>query len=408
MSQAPQHAAAAVTAPRSAQLAARSARRIPLLDWALVGLLLLLLIPATPAVVEPAGDSYAPPALLPSWDWRTDWWAWALQLALVVPLLWRRRSPLPVFLVVAAVAFVQWLAGPELYGDVAVLIALYTVTAYEPSNRRLGVAWGVALLGLGLAVERWAMANTAASASTIALTAVVVIPVALGLVTRNRQRLLVATREEAMQAERTRIAREMHDVVTHNLSVMVALADGAKFSLDRDPGAASAALDHIRRTGREGLTEMRRLLGVLADPDDDAPLRPMPGLDDLVMLAETVRAAGLAVDLEIAPDVTPLPSGVGLAVHRIAQEALTNVLKHAPNATQVVVRVARADGRVTVSVENDGGPAPFGTSTPAIGGAGVNGMVDRAGLHGGTLESGPVPTGWRVVASLPVDGAEDA
>lgn len=377
---------------------------VPWLDVVIVVGLLMVVALQTPAITDPGGD-YSPPLIEPGWGWRAEWWAWVLQLALVVPLLWRRRAPLAVFAVCAGAAFVQWLAGPELYGNFAVLIAHYTVVAYEPRGRAVSIAGGVALLGLALAVQRWALPTTAAAAATISLAAMVAIPVALGLVTRNRLRLLSATREEAAQAERARIAREMHDVVTHNLSVMVALSDGARLSLDRDPAGAADAIAQIGRTGREGLAEMRRLLGVLADPSDDAaPLRPQPSINDLEAVADTVRAAGLEVQLVVDPAAASISPALSLAVHRIAQEALTNVLKHAPAARRVHVSIDRPGDSVRVQVQDDGGNVSAKTppGTPQTG-HGLAGMTERARLHGGALTAGPHAGGWRVEATLPLD-----
>ena len=382
--------------------AARPPRRLAPLDALLAAAFLVILIPATPAVTDPDG-AYAPPVLDLGF-WREEWWAWALQLGLIVPLLWRKRAPLLVFLVIAGVAFVQWLAGPELYGDVAVLIALYTVVAREPRRDLVGLALGIAGLGLLLAMQRWAIGTSAAWPAAITLAAMVVVPVALGLVTRNRNRVLVATRDAAVREERARIAGEMHDVLTHNLSVMVALSDGARFAIDTEPAEARAAVEQIGRVGREGLDEMRRMLGALHDEGDTAPLRPQPTLSDLGELAERVRSAGLDVRLSIDDGAARATSpGVGLAVHRIVQESLTNVLRHAPAATHVTVTVALDDAadRIGVVVQDDGGPTVDSHHPGA--GAGLPGMRERARLTGGTLTAGPHGAGWQVSASLPVD-----
>jgi signal transduction histidine kinase len=369
-----------------------------------VALLALLLVATTPAVVDPA-DRLAPPLLELGGAWRAVGWAWALQLALVLPLLWRRTAPVPVFLAVAGVAFVQWLAGPELYGDLAVLVALYTVVAHEPRRAAVALACGVSTLGLVLAAARWAGPSDAGPAVAIALASLLALPVALGSAVRGRRRVLAATRENAARAERTRIAREMHDVVAHNLSVMVALSDGARATLGRDPAAADDAIAHVSRTGRDALAEMRRLLGILhADDDAAGPLRPQPGLDDLPRLAEAVRSAGLEVtlDVELGPDGLP-PAGVALTAHRVVQESLTNVLKHAPAATHAGVTVRRSGDAIAVTVQDDGGSDP-GAAGRAPGGRGLRGMAERVALHGGEVTAGPTGPGWRVTATLPVDG----
>ncbi|WP_022930196.1 sensor histidine kinase [Patulibacter americanus] len=381
-------------------------------DAAVVVLLLVvLLVSTTPAVVDP-GDELAPPVLELGGAWRATGWAWALQLALVLPLLWRRTAPTPAFLVIAAVAFAQWLAGPELYGDLAVLVALYTVVAHEPRRGAVALACGISVLGLVLAGARWATPSDAGPAVAIALGSLLALPVALGLAVRGRRRMLAATRADAARAERTRIAREMHDVVAHNLSVMVALSDGARATLARDPAAASDAIAHVSRTGREALAEMRRLLGILhADDDAAGPLRPQPGLDDLPELVEAVRSAGLGVtlDVDLGPGAPP-PAGLALTVHRVVQEALTNVLKHAPAATQAEVRVRRTGGAVDVTVQDDGAlatpvPATAGPAGGTADGLGLRGMAERVALHAGTVTAGPSGSGWRVHATLHEHGA---
>lgn len=370
-----------------------------------VGLLLLLLATSTtPAVVDPEGE-LAEPLLTLDGGWRGAGWAWALQLALVVPLLWRRRAPTLVFLVIAAVAFVQWLAGPELYGDVAVLIALYTVAAHEPRPRAVVAVAAIAALGLALAAARWGAGNGSTTATLVSMATMTALPLALGLLVRSRRRSLLASRDAAARAERTRISREMHDVVAHNLSVMVALADGARMTVDRDPAEAKAAIGQVARTGRDALSEMRRLLGVIEDPTEAAPLRPQPTLDQLPELAATVRATGLDVRLDLDPALT-VPAGLGLTVHRIVQEALTNVLKHAPAATRAVVSVHRSGFELRVEVHDDG-PSTADAPGHDRSGHGLRGMAERAALHGGRVDAGPDPDGgWRVRATLPwKDGA---
>lgn len=381
---------------------ARAWRTRPVLgDVALTaGLLLLLALTTTPAIVDPEGALAAPPLALDG-HWRDLGWAWALQLALVLPLAWRRTAPVAVLAAVSVVGLVQWLAGPELYGDLAVLIAIYTVVAHDPRVWPTVLAVALAVAALTLAIARWVVAMDAGTPSAIALAAMVSLPVALGLVGRSRRRALTATRESATRGERARIAREMHDVVAHNLSVMVALADGARMTVRRDAGEAETAIAQVARTGRDALEEMRALLGVVHEPGDAAPLRPQPGLDQLPELAEAVRATGLAVHLVVDVD-GPLPGGVGLTIHRVVQEALTNVLKHAPRATRADVLVRRTGEQVEVGVRDDG-PVPDGRA--ASDGRGLAGMRDRVGLHGGELQAGPAPGGgWRVRTVLRTGG----
>lgn len=363
-----------------------------------IGLLLfLVLVARTPAVVDPVGQ-YARPVFELGGHWHDRGWAWILQVLLVLPLIWRRRAPMAVFVVISVVAFIQWLAGPELYGDIAFLIALYTVVAYEPRRISVAIALGVATVALGLATSRWVAYSDATAASMIALTGMVGLPVTIGAIVRLRRRAAVSMRDAATRAERKRIAGEMHDVVTHNLTVMVALADGARLTFDRDAASAEAAMTQVAQTGRDALAEMRRLLGVVQDDPENAPLRPQPNLDDLAVLADSVRTAGLDVRLDVSVDEKP-PAGLALTAYRIVQEALTNVLKHTPSATKVEVTVRQQNDSLEIVVRNDGTPIPDQSDGE---GRGLVGMSERAALHRGTVEAGPdTDGGWLVQADLP-------
>ena len=223
--------------------------------------------------------------------------------ALTLPLIWRRRAPFAVFAVIAVVAFGQWLADIDLFADVALLIAVYTVAAQEPRGRVIA-ACATLELGIVLAVARWA--EPSLLPSFVLLTGMATAAVVLGLNVRTRRAYLATLEERAEQlererdqqgrlaaaAERARIAREMHDIVAHNLSVMIALADGAGYMSERDPKRAAGAMEQVSQTGRHALGEMRRLLGVLRE-DESTALAPQPGLADLEPLLEQVRAAGL-------------------------------------------------------------------------------------------------------------------
>ena len=272
----------------------------------------------------------------------------AFSVALVLPLLARRRWPIPVFAVIALVAFAQWQLDVRAFGDAALLVALYTVAVSQPTSRAL-VAAAVVEGGVVLALARWGAGNDVRA--FVGLSGLATAATVLGMSTRNR-RALVATLEEratrleherdqqgrlAAAFERARIAREMHDIVAHNVSVMIALADGAGYAARDDPDRAEEAMANLARTGRQALTEMRRLLGVLREEDDDdaGDRSPQPGLGELDALVAQVRSAGLPVGYEIsgAPS-TPTPPGLQLAIYRIVQEALTNTIKHAgPGAT---------------------------------------------------------------------------
>jgi len=203
-------------------------------------------------------------------------------------------------------------------------------------------------------------------------------------------------------AERARIARELHDIVAHHLSVVVLQAAGARASGQH----ADRALEKIEHSGRQALTEMRRLLGMLHAPDEEAELTPQPSLGELPALAESVRAAGLPVRLVVDGAGAAVPAAVGVSAYRIVQEALTNVLKHA-GAARAVVSIGYLDDAVTIEVTDDGtgplAPAGPGLAASAADGRGLAGMRERAALFGGELRAGPEPGGgFTVRARLPV------
>ena len=198
-------------------------------------------------------------------------------------------------------------------------------------------------------------------------------------------------------AERNRIAREMHDIVAHNITVMISLADGAAYTAARDPEIATTAMETVSATGRQALAEMRRLLGVLRD-DSGSALVPQPGVPELDQLLEQVRAAGLPVTLEVAGDGRSLPAGAQLTVFRLVQESLTNCLKHAGASAAARVRLRYAADSVDVEVIDTG---RSGSRSNDAGGRGLEGMRERAAVYAGTVEAGPSSGGgWRVHARL--------
>jgi signal transduction histidine kinase len=211
----------------------------------------------------------------------------------------------------------------------------------------------------------------------------------------ERNAALERQAEQAVAAERARIARELHDIVAHHLSVVVLQAAGARAS----GKPADRALQKIERSGREALTEMRRLLSVLREPREEVGLHPQPGVGELAALAESVRAAGLSVDLVVDGDHGALPAAVDVSAYRIVQEALTNVLKHAGPA-HAEVAVGCADGAVMIEVTDDG---PGAAAVGEAGGQGLTGMRERVAIFGGELRAGPRPGGgYAVRARLPL------
>jgi signal transduction histidine kinase len=338
----------------------------------------------------------------------------ALSVGLSVPLAWRRRSPSAAFLVLAAVAFAQWLVQVDAVADISLLIGLYTVALLEPRWKALVAA---AILELGAVL---AATSDGGPREFVGLSALAVAAGVFGTSVRHRRALLASLEDRAARlelerdqqgllaaaAERARIAREMHDIVAHNLTVMIALADGAVFAADRAPEKATTAMQTVSETGRQALSEMRRLLGVLREDDGGSALVPQPGVPQIDQLVEQVRAAGLPVTLEVAGDGRTLPAGAQLTVFRLVQEALTNCLKHAGASAVAGVRLRYAADAVDVEVTDNG---PSRTHAAEPGGRGLDGMRERAAVYAGTVEAGPrLGGGWRVHARLTLEGSATA
>ncbi|WP_104482491.1 histidine kinase [Actinokineospora auranticolor] len=319
----------------------------------------------------------------------------ALTVALTLPLLWRRRAPLAVFGAVATAAFVQLLVDVQLPADAALLVALHTVAA--TSSRRVTLAAvTVVEVGAAFACLRWAT-DGAFLTPFAALTAMVVAAAVLGVNARTARAYLEAVRERAAAEERARITREMHDIVTHNLSVMVALTDAAVHAQHRSPDKATAAMRQVAETGRQALTDMRRSLGVLRAEEADAARHPLPGIAQLEILTGQMCAAGLPTGLDIDGGHAHIPATAQLTVYRLVQEALTNTLKHTPTGTRAEVRIECAADTVTVDV-TDTGPQ---TSPVTPAGHGITGMRERSAAYGGTVLAGPLPGGgWGVRTRL--------
>ncbi|MEZ0070867.1 sensor histidine kinase [Planotetraspora sp. GP83] len=337
-----------------------------------------------------------------------------LQAGLALPLVWRRRAPLTVFVLIAAVAGLQWLAGVQLPADVALLVALYTVGTHATWRRTVAAA-AVVQAGAVLASARWAPEGRFLL-SVVALTAMTAAAAVTGTNMRTRRAYLAALERDrdqrarlAVAEDRARMARDMHDIVTHNLSVMIALADSAHYVRASAPDKAAAAIGQIAETGRQALADMRRSLALHAndcEPDaadgtglraaDDLRRHPAPGLAQLPALVDRLRAAGLATGLQVYGDAAQIPAAAQLTVYRLTQEALTNALKHTPPGTRAEVWVEVSPEAVTLEVTNNG-------TTPATigGGRGIKGMRDRVAAYGGTFRAGPLPAGgWRVSARL--------
>jgi signal transduction histidine kinase len=336
--------------------------------------------------------------------------AGAAGLVLTLSLAWRRRAPLIVLAVAITTSIIANFAAPldaATTPAVALVVAVYSVGAHAEGLRE----W-IGLAGVGALIA----ANAAAefSLGNLLFIAMILGGAWLGgramRYRRERERVLERLtvdlereREEKARAavaeERVRIARELHDVVAHAISVIVLQARGARRSLATDPEETRAALDTIEATGSEALAEMRRLLGMLRTYDEDVALAPQPSLRYLDALAAQVREAGLPVELSVEGEPIELPPGVDLSAYRIVQEALTNALKHAgPTSARVVVRYGKDDLELEIADTGAGAVASDGE------GHGLVGMRERVSLYGGRLEAGPRDGGgFGVRARLPLD-----
>lgn len=350
--------------------------------------------------------------------------------ALLAPLSWRRTRPVASAGAVFAVALLQVLTGSWLIfpADLLVLVALYSVTRHGPrwATRAFAVATvvGAVLLGgivgfVGDPGEGLMVVFVVIAPGAAALT--------LALWRRSRAEVVDALRDRADRlererdqqaqlaaaAERARIAREMHDVVAHSLSVVIAQADGGRYAAERSPEDARRALDTISETGRAALADVRRILGVLRDEVGAAEragpqLTPQPSVTDLDALIERVRTSGVHVSQVRVGDPRQLPAGVGMTVHRICQEALTNVLKHAGPDVSVTVLQRWTSTALVLEVTDDGrGAAAVRDATSQDPGHGLIGMRERVDAFGGELLAGPRPEGgFRVYARLPLHDAD--
>jgi signal transduction histidine kinase len=335
-------------------------------------------------------------------------------------LVARRRWPLGVLAVVEAASLAYSARTyPEGGTGLAVFVALYTVAAME--QRRLVVA-AVAAVTVALAVitELTFYRETMFEGEPLYGAVVMLAAVFLGEAVRNRRAYVAELRDRAERAERTReeearrrvdeermrIARELHDVVSHSIGVISVQAGVAAHLLERRPDKAGEALATIRQASDEALDELHAMLGVLRQPDGRAPLAPAPGLAQLDALVAMAEGAGLRVEVD-ASGAAHLPPAVDLACYRIVQESLTNVVRHA-GASSVTVTVA-ADGDTLVVEVTDDGPGAPGAGNGNGTRQGIVGMRERARALGGTLEAGPRPEGgFRVSARLPTMGARGA
>ncbi len=331
---------------------------------------------------------------------------WALAMAVVWPLLLRRRAPLAVFAVCWAVAMLTWALGTVSFAELAVLVALYTVTAHRDLRFALGAAAAVGL-GVVLMAVRFGPAGSVNDAMVI-LGGLAGAAFFLGTTVRAQHRYLASIEDRAERlerereqqaqlaaaAERTRIAREMHDIVAHGLVVVVALSEAAAATTATDPDGARDKMLQAATTGRQSLAGTRRLLGVLRE-DDGADRSPQPDLAALKGLVAQTCRTGLDVRLTETGTSENLSPQAQTTLYRIVQEALTNVVKHARGASRVDVVLDCAPRTVAFRIADDGTPA-----RAVRPGNGLTGMRERVALFDGDLHAGPTPSGWAVLGQL--------
>jgi signal transduction histidine kinase len=363
-------------------------------------------------------DGFAEVPELPPW-----YIAVPVNLAMVTPLAFRRKSPLWSAYVVLVISVVHATLMLGIGSVAGLAMSIYSVVVYAGRRQGLVFVGAVVLAGaVQFAVEQPEAVVVQALFAAFGIALCWTLGEFVGarraydVEVEARLHLLETERDQATRiavaAERGRIARELHDVVAHAVSVMVVQADGASYAIRSNPDLAQRAVQTISETGRGALGELRRLLDVLRSDDADGePRVPQPDAHALADLADRMRAAGVPVALETG-ELGDLPAGVSLGVYRIVQESLTNTLKHAGRGATAAVRVHRTGDLVEVLVSDDGAGripqlAPAGRrelrDAPVPGGNGLIGMRERAHVYGGTLEVGPAPGGgWQVRAALPV------
>ncbi|WP_455713701.1 sensor histidine kinase [Streptomyces uncialis] len=361
------------------------------------------------------------------------WLLLLITVSFTVPLYWRRSHPFTVMVATAVPAFANSLSGAVLQAETLQLIVVYNI-AYRLPFRSFW--WVGALIAAPQTAGAMRFPDSAwwdRGAQFLWATLFVAL---MGVVVRSRRDYTRALVERARQleterdqqtrlaaaAERARIAREMHDIIGHNLSVITGLADGGAYASRKSPERAGQALEGIATTSRQALGELRRLLDVLREeaPGGREPdLSPQPALVDLDGLVERVRAAGLPVHTTVHGTPDAVPPGLQLTVYRLLQEALTNTMKHAGPGATAEIQVRYEPDEVRLAVTDRGGrpdssaepphPLPVDGDEPrADAGRGLTGMRERTALYSGTLDAGPLtdgrgrPVGWRVHALLPL------
>ncbi|WFR70934.1 histidine kinase [Prescottella defluvii] len=338
-------------------------------------------------------------------------------LIVLAPLAIRRIFPIPVFAWVLITSMAAALWSEHIIADLGLLIALYTVASARARREALVAA---AFAGPAIVAVTVRTAGATWWHASILVSGLVGAALGLGLYSSIRRAYLAELRDRAVRleherdqqgalaaaAERARISREMHDIVAHHLTVMVALSEGAVAASAASPERGIEVMRTVSSTGRRALADTRQLLGALRVNEnvnaDDGALGPVPDLAELDVLIERVRAAGLTTTLQVHGTSPDVPAAVQLTVYRLVQEALTNTLKHGGPGAQASVRLQYLPGELRVDVDDDGAG---GAAPPPVGlGSGLIGMRERVHTCGGDMQSGPrQPAGWRVSAQLRLD-----
>src|SRR4051794_40857557 len=374
--------------------------RPPLLDSLLAGGLFVL------AEIEAAFAANDPHRLI----------AAVFALPLTLPVAYRRVYPIPVFAIVMSAFAIQTLLGvpdnAQVTATLVWIVTAYTLAAYcELRPAAIGVLVPtVAMLAIMLPQDEHSPSDALFILAVLTGAPFVIGRIVRTTSMRNRQLITEAARAEmeseerarqVLERERQRIARELHDIIAHGLSLMVLQAGAAEEVLRRSPERAVAPLRTIQETGRQSLADMKRLLEVLRSPDTPSALAPQPGLDDVPALISQVRESGLDVTLSVTGDAVAAPPGVALSAYRVVQEALTNILKHAGDS-HASVTIGYGAGSVNIDVVDDGPARPIGTKLPSPG-HGLIGMRERVALYGGEFSAGRQGAGFGVHARIPFD-----
>jgi signal transduction histidine kinase len=376
------------------------------MDGVVAGVLLLLQVAAIAGASPETGQRAG------------DWLAYLLSLGLCLPYLVHRRRPMLAMGLVAASLLLYSLRQYAAYPGLSLFVLVFAIALHSTRRKAfLAMLLAMGAFAVALAVQPVGIATAATWTSTLLAVAVAWLA---GENMRNRRARIAALEErsarlerereeraaQAVAEERLRIARELHDVVAHSMSVIAVQSGVGNHVIDTQPEQARAALAAIETTSRAALVEMRRLLGVLRTDGGDpaADLAPAPGLADLPDLVEQVRSAGIATTLTVTGETAAVGPGVDLSAYRIVQEALTNVIKHGGSSADVLVENSPDGLRVQVTDR----PAPGAVRPPVDAGGsaehghGLVGMRERVTVYGGTFEAGPMPGGgFRVVAQLP-------